>query len=65
MSASYSESRAILILWSDGGLFPVNLIYYLVSLLVEQRVFQEVCQEPFHFVYVSGARTERDHSKSL
>ncbi|KAJ5650304.1 uncharacterized protein N7484_004027 [Penicillium longicatenatum] len=45
----------------DGTAKRVSIEYTLAA----ARVFQEVCQKPFRFVYVSGAGTERDQSKSL
>lgn len=45
----------------DGTAKRVSIEYTLTA----ARVFQEVCQKPFRFVYVSGAGTERDQSKSL
>ncbi|KAJ5648143.1 hypothetical protein N7490_004515 [Penicillium lividum] len=45
----------------DGTAQRVNIEYTLTA----ARVFHEVCQKPFRFVYVSGAGAERDQSKSL
>ena len=45
----------------DGTATRVSIEYTLTA----ARLFQEVCQKPFHFVYVSGAGAERDQSKSL
>ncbi|KAJ5785470.1 uncharacterized protein N7503_010682 [Penicillium pulvis] len=45
----------------DGTAKRVSIEYTLTA----ARVFQEVCGKPFRFVYISGAGTERDQSKSL
>ncbi|KAJ6096072.1 hypothetical protein N7486_006818 [Penicillium sp. IBT 16267x] len=45
----------------DGTAKRVSIEYTLTA----ARVFQDVCEKPFRFVYVSGAAAERDQSKSL
>ena len=39
----------------------VSLDYTLTAV----RVFQEICQNPFRFIYCSGGAAERDQTKPL
>jgi hypothetical protein len=47
---------------------PNNETARIVSLdytLAAVRVFQDICQQPFRFIYCSGGAAERDQTKSL